>query len=257
MTDLLEQRVLVTAGASGIGLAIADAFLARGARVAVCDIDALAIQRATETRPNLRASLADIGNVASVGDLFDGIDAEWGGLDVLVNNAGIGGPRAPLEDIDETEWAHCVNVNLNGAFYCMKRTIPGLKRQRHGTIINISTSSARTGLPNRSAYVASKAGLIALTENAARELGPYNIRCNAILPGVIDNARGQALIDRHGQENGLSPEDARADFLRFVSMRTMIDMADVAAMAVFLAGDGARHVTGQSIGVCGNVEWES
>lgn len=254
---MTEQRVLVTAGASGIGLAIADAFLTARARVYICDIDAEAIARAQATRPLLRARIADVGDAASVSSLFEEIDAMWGGLDVLVNNAGVGGPRAPIEAIDDADWAQCVNINLNGAFHCMKRAIPGLKKQGQGAVINISTSSARTGLPNRTPYVASKAGLIALTENAARELGPFNIRCNAILPGVIDNARGRALISRHGEENGLSDEDARTDFLRFVSMRTMIDMADVAAMAVFLASDGARHVTGQSIGVCGNVEWES
>jgi NAD(P)-dependent dehydrogenase (short-subunit alcohol dehydrogenase family) len=250
------QRVLVTAGAAGIGRAIADAFLERGAEVHICDIDQAAIDRTLAEQPKLTASLADVGDPAAVDAMFAEMNARWDGLDVLVNNAGVGGPRGPLESVEDADWDACVRVNLNGAFYCMKRAIPAMKRRRSGAIINISTSSARTGLINRTAYVASKAGMIALTENAARELGPFDIRCNAILPGIIDNERGQMLIRRFGEERGLDPEAAKTEFLQFVSMRTMIDMREVAAAAVFLASDDARHITAQSLRVCGNVEWE-
>jgi NAD(P)-dependent dehydrogenase (short-subunit alcohol dehydrogenase family) len=111
-------------------------------------------------------------------------------------------------------------------------------------------------LPNRSPYVASKVGLLGLTYTAARELGQFNIRCNAILPGSMDNPRGHALIAKHAEETGKSLEDARSEFMRFISMRTMIGMDEVASMAVFLASDAARHVSGQQIGVCGNQEYE-
>jgi NAD(P)-dependent dehydrogenase (short-subunit alcohol dehydrogenase family) len=132
-----------------------------------------------------------------------------------------------------------------------------MKRQGSGTILNISTSSVRTGLPYRSAYVASKAGLISLTQNAARELGPFGIRCNAILPGIIDNPRGRALIDRYARERSIDRETASKSFLSYVSMRTMIAPEEVADLCLFLAGPGGRHITGQAIGVCGNVEWET
>ncbi|PTQ11802.1 short-chain dehydrogenase [Sphingomonas oleivorans] len=250
-------RILVTAGASSIGRAIAEAFVAAGSRVHICDIDAALLEQTLQEQPLLRGTLADVGSPQSLDRLFEDAAAWLGGFDVLVNNAGVGGPRALLENVAEDAWDDCIRVNLGGPFYCMKRVIPFMKAQRSGCILNISTSSARTGLPERSPYVASKAGLIALNANAARELGPWNIRCNAILPGVVDNPRGNALIERFGRDNSLSPDQARETFLRYVSMRSMIGMDEIAAMAVFLASPAARHVSGQAIGVCGNVEWES
>jgi NAD(P)-dependent dehydrogenase (short-subunit alcohol dehydrogenase family) len=252
----MTARVLVTAGGAGIGQAIAEAFLASGARVAICDVDPPALQGMYDANPDLIAEQADVSNSEDLDRLFGHLMDKWGGLDVLVNNAGIGGPRAPLEETDENEWRKCLDVNLTGAFIAMKRAIPSMKAQRSGCIINISTSSARTGLPNRGAYVASKAGLIALSSNTAREVGAWNIRCNAILPGLIDNDRGRALIDKFAHERDLQIEKAEETFLSFVSMRTMIEPAEVAALCVFLASDGARHISGQAIGVDGNMEWE-
>ena len=252
----MTARVLVTAGGAGIGQAIAEAFIATGARVAICDIDLLALQAMHDEHPDLIAEQADVSNADDLDRLFVQLMEKWGGLDVLVNNAGIGGPRAPVEDTDEGEWRNCVDVNLTGAFMAMRRTIPAMKAQRSRCIINISTSSARTGLPGRGAYVASKAGLIALSNNTAREVGAWNIRCNAVLPGLIDNARGRALIEKFAHDRDLSMPDAEETFLSFVSMRTMIQPAEVAALCVFLASDGARHISGQAIGVDGNMEWE-
>lgn len=252
----MTARVLVTAGGAGIGQAIAEAFLASGARVAICDVDAEALQRMRDAHLGIIAQRADVSNSGDLDQLFAQLMEKWGGLDVLINNAGIGGPRAPVEETDEDEWRQCLDVNLTGAFMAMKRAIPTMKAQRSGCIINISTSSARTGLPGRGAYVASKAGLIALSSNTAREVGPWNIRCNAILPGLIDNDRGRALIHKFARDRDLPLEKAEETFLSFVSMRTMIQPAEVAALCIFLSGDGARHISGQEIGVDGNMEWE-
>jgi NAD(P)-dependent dehydrogenase (short-subunit alcohol dehydrogenase family) len=252
----MTARVLVTAGAAGIGQAIAEAFLASGARVAICDVDSNALQRMRDAYPHIIAEPADVSKCGDLDRLFGRVIEKWSGLDILVNNAGIGGPRAPVEKTDEQEWRDCLDVNLTGAFMAMKRAIPAMKAQQSGCIINISTSSARTGLPGRGAYVASKAGLIALSNNTAREVGAWNIRCNAILPGLIDNDRGRALIDKFARERDLPIEKATETFLSFVSMRTMIEPAEVAALCVFLASDGARHISGQAIGVDGNMEWE-
>ena len=251
-----RQRVLVTAGGSGIGRAIAERFAAAGALVAICDVSESVLAEFRSEREEILAFHADVSRPGDVRAFVDSAVNRLGGVDVLVNNAGIGGPRAALEAISTDEWDRTIAVNLSGAFYCMRAVIPRMQSQRSGCIINISTTSARTGLPNRSPYVASKVGLLGLTYNAARELGPYNIRCNAILPGYIDNPRGHKLIEKHADETGKSLEESRREFMSYISMRTMITMEEIGDMAVFLASDAARHVSGQQIGVCGNLEYE-
>lgn len=250
------QRVLVTAAAAGIGKAIAERFMVSGARVHVCDIDMDALSVFKTTHPQVTTTVTDIGDPAAVQSLVEDAVALMGGVDVLVNNAGIGGPRARIEDIGIEEWQRTVNVNLNGAFYCIREVTPVMKRQKGGVILDIITSSVKTGLPLRSPYVASKAGLIGLNYNLARELGPFNIRCNCISPGLIDNQRGRRLVTAHAQANGLSESEAEKEFLKYISMNCWITPEEVGDMAVFLASDAARHITGQHIAVDGNAEWE-
>jgi NAD(P)-dependent dehydrogenase (short-subunit alcohol dehydrogenase family) len=251
-----KSCVLVTAGAAGIGLVIAERFLEAGARVAVCDVIPATLDSALSSHQDLIGVVADIGVPNDVDRLFEMLRAEMPRLDVLVNNAGIGGPRCPVDETSDEEWDETIRVNLSGAFYCSKRAARIMKQQRSGCIINISTTSARTGLPNRSAYVASKVGLQGLTYNLARELGPYNIRCNAILPGPIDNERGRVLLQKLAERRGVTVEEALERRLSFVSMRTRIQPREIAEMAFVLASDVGRHVSGQMISVCGNAEWE-
>ena len=249
-------RVVVTAGGSGIGLAIAEAFHASGAHVHICDRSIDALQEALAGQNEMRGSVADIGEPEHVDRLFRDAFDWMGGIDVLVNNAGIGGPNAPIDEMKDEEWNQTIQVNLNGAFYCAKRAARAMKAQRAGCIINISSTSARTGLPNRAPYVASKVGLEGLTRNLARELGPFNIRCNAILPGSMENERGRALLQRIADRDGISYEEAKARRLQFVSMRTRIEPSEIADMAVQLTTPPFKHVSGQMLSVCGNVEWE-
>jgi NAD(P)-dependent dehydrogenase (short-subunit alcohol dehydrogenase family) len=209
----------------------------------------------TAAFPDIVALTADVSQPDQVAAMFAAVEAQ-GGLDVLVNNAGVGGPRGPIDELDTSEWDACIAVNLNGMFYCMKEAARLMKAAGGGVIVNISTSSVLTGLPNRAAYVASKAGVMGLTRNAARELGPFGIRCNAVLPGLIDNPRGRALVQRIAGDRGQTFEKAEAGFLKYISLRCWIDPKEIGQMAVFLASDGARHVTGQAIAVDGNVEWE-
>jgi NAD(P)-dependent dehydrogenase (short-subunit alcohol dehydrogenase family) len=251
------SRVVVTAGASGIGLAIALEFLETGANVWVCDVDAAAIAGIQGLNPLLKPVLADVSDPAAVDDFFIAVLRDLGGIDVLVNNAGVAGPTLPTEAVSPAEWDRCFAVNVAGMFHCCRAVIPAMKAQHDGCIINISTASVRTGLPLRTPYVASKYAVHGLTVNLARELGPHGIRCNAILPGPIDNARGRALVKRRAQAQGVTPAQAESEMLAFVSMRSWIDPSEVGKMATFLASSGARHVSGQFIGVCGNVEWDS
>ena len=149
-----------------------------------------------------------------------------------------------------------IRVNLNGMFYCIKNAVPHMKRQGAGCIINISTTSARTGLPARAAYVAGKVGVLGLAHNVARELGPFNIRCNSVLPGFIDNPRGRGVLAKVAKDRGIPLDQMEAEALQFVSMRTWIQPVEVADAVFFLASEGARHISGQELAVCGNAEWE-
>lgn len=252
----MSQRVLVTAGAAGIGLAIARAFHAAGAQTHICDIDGAALTAALVGNPGLTGSVTDVGNAAEIADLGADIEARFGGLDVLVNNAGIGGPRVPVDEITDADWDATLRVNVTGMFYAVRAFVPGMKQQGSGCILNISTTSVKTGLPNRTAYVVSKAAVNGMTQNLARELGPFNIRCNTILPGSIENARGRDLMRAAAERGGITYEQALEKRLGFISMRTRIDPEEIGETAVFLGSNAARHITGQQISVCGNVEWE-
>ena len=251
-----QQSIIVTAGASGIGLAIAQKFLVQGAQVFICDVTKETLQKTLLGNPGMQGDLADVGNPEQVEAFFNRAMTAMGGIDVLVNNAGIGGPREKIEDINYADWDDCIRINLSGMFYCAKQVIPFMKENGSGCILNISTTSAKTGLPNRLPYVASKVGVLGLSYNLARELGPFGIRCNAILPGMIDNPRGQKLVELKANERGVSLEQQEQESLRYKSMRTRIKPSEIGDMAVFLASDLAAHITAQEIAVDGNSEWE-
>ncbi len=251
------RKVIVTGGASGIGRAISDAFVAEGAEVFVGDASRQHVEAMTDAAPGLRAAVCDVGDPESVAGFFRAVNDAWTGrLDVLINNAGIAGPDAPIDRIEWADWERTLRVNVGGMLLCIQEATRMMRRQDGGAIINISSSSARTGLPNRLPYVVSKAAVHGLTLNVARELGPHNISCNAVLPGAVVNARGRQLIERYANEHGVSYDEALSANLRYISMRTEIEPAEVAALCMHLASPTGRHISGQLIGVCGNAEWE-
>jgi len=252
----MSSGVVITGGADSVGRVMAEKFLAMGDRVHICDVNAEALDATLAQNPNMTGTIGNVGLPGDVKRIFADAFQSLGEIDVLVNAVGVAGPRGPLEELDNAEWETAIAVNLNGMFYCMKETLPGMKRRRRGAIINFSSGSTRTGLPNRTPYIASKAAVEGLTHTLAREVGPYNIRCNAILPGAINNSRMSSVIERTAQAKGLSPEAMKESLLRFISMRTMIEPEELADMVLFLASDKARHVTGQIIEVSGLVEWE-
>ena len=251
------KRVVVTAGASGIGLAIARAFLAEGAEVCVADVSEAQLRALEGQHPSLHAFECDVGDPSQVEKLFHKVGSLWGGrLDVLVNNAGIAGPKAAIEQVSWADWERTLRVNVGGMFLCIQAAIPLWKCNGGGTIINISSTSARTGLPARLPYVVSKAAVHGLTLNVARELGPMGISCNALLPGMVDNERGRRLVAATADETGVSYEQALAESLRFISMRSAIDPGEIGALCLHLASPAGARISGQLIGVCGNAEWE-
>jgi NAD(P)-dependent dehydrogenase (short-subunit alcohol dehydrogenase family) len=250
------ENVVVTGAADSVGRVMAEKFLALGHRVHICDVRGDALAATLAANPGMRGTLASVGKPAEVEALFAEAIGWMGGVDILVNNVGIGGPRAAIEDVSYADWDEVVTVDLNGMFYCMKQVLPGMKARRHGVIVNFSSGSTRTGLPFRAPYVAAKYGVEGLTKNAARELGPFNIRCNAILPGMIDNARMRGIVERNAKATGKTVEEIEEGYLRYISMRTKIQPAEIADMVLYLCSPAARHVSGQLIGVCGNLEWE-
>ena len=247
-------RVLVTAGAAGIGRAIADSFAEKGGRVHLCDVSEDALETCKAERPEHGASLCDVADEAQVERLFAEAKETLGGLDVMVNNAGIAGPTAGIDEIDPAEWRRTVDVNLNGQFYCARLATPLLRDSPDGAMINISSVAGRLGYAYRTPYAATKWAIIGLTQSLAKELGPEGIRVNAILPGVVEGPRIERVISDRAKALGVSYEEMEQSTLNRVSLRRMVVAQDVANMALFLCSPLGRNISGQSLSVCGNVE---
>jgi len=249
-------RVLVSAGASGIGAAIVRAFGAAGARVHVCDIDRAALDRLASEAPGTTTSMADASVERDVDLVFDDVLGTLGGLDVLVNNAGIAGPTGPIDDIDFARWERTVAVNLNSQFLFARRAVPLLRRSTaNPCLIAMGSVAGRLGYPLRTPYAATKWAIVGLVKSLAIELGPQGIRANAILPGTVEGDRMSAVIAARAASTGMSVDAVRQDYLHKISLRRMVTADDVAAMALFLASPAARNVTGQAISVDGNLEY--
>ena len=246
---LQGKRALITAGASGLGLAIAQAFEREGAIVAICDLPGAALDSVEVTYPHWRVYRADVSNEPNVDDMFSDMDAEWESLDILVNNAGIAGPTCPVEDMSADDWRRTMDVNLLGSFLCARRAIPSMKRAKGGAIINLSSSAGRFGFALRSAYSASKWGVVGFTKSLSIEVGPEGITCNAILPGLVSGRRLDEVITARAHELGKSFEEQKTEMFGRVAMQSSVEASDVAATAVFLASKEARFITGETINV--------
>jgi len=243
-----DLRVLVTAGAAGIGQAITTALVATGAKVHICDVTE------PEDMPGVSFTRADVSSEADVDRLFADVRKHLGGLDVLVNNAGIAGPTGKIEDLSLDDWRRTLDVDLTGQFLCARRAVPMLKEAGGGCIINMSSAAGRFGYAFRTPYAAAKWGVVGLTQSLAKELGPSNIRVNAILPGVIKGPRMEKVIRDRAAQIGVPFEAMEKQYLDRISLRRMTGPEDVAAMVVFLVSDAGRNICGQSLGVDGNVE---
>jgi len=246
--------VLVTAGAAGIGKAFAETFADAGAKVFICDVDQAALAAFHTARPEIGSGFADVADPQQVDGLFDTATVFLGGLDVLINNAGIAGPTAPVEEIDIAEWNRTIAVDLNGMFYCTRRAVPLLKAAGGGSIINLSSAAGRLGFPLRTPYSAAKWAVVGFTKSLAMELGPANIRVNAIQPGVVEGERIERVISAKAKALGVSFDEFKGQLLSKVSLRRMVSPLDIANMALFLATDAGRNISGQALSVCGNVE---
>ena len=246
--------VLVSGAASGIGRSIAESFLAAGATVHICDASQENLDDFLNANPGTSATQADVSIAEQVDRVFSDLAANYDGLKVLVNNAGISGPTAAVEDIAVNEWDQCIAVDLSGTFYMTRRAVPLLKRRQAGSIINIASVAGLFGCPLRSPYAASKWAMIGLTKTWAMELGPHNIRVNAICPASVTGERIDGVIDRDAAERSVSADDIRDVYQRQSSMRTFVTPQDVTEMVMFLASDRAGKISGQTISVDGHTE---
>ncbi len=253
--DLVSaQKALVTAGANGIGRVIALALDQAGFDVHVCDVDEEALGRIAIEAPALHAHHGDVSDATDVDRVFSAMDQHPGTFSLLVNNAGIAGPTAAVQDIEPEDWRGTLRVNLDGAFLCARAATPRLLEGGGGSILNIASNAALFGFPNRLPYTVSKWGLIGFTKTLAMELGPRGIRVNALCPGSVSGPRIDGVIERDAAARGLSPETVRREYQRQSSLRCFVDAEDIASMAVFLASPAGAKISGQAIAIDGHTE---
>ncbi len=247
-------RVFISAGASGIGRAIADMLILHGAKVHICDVSQEFLDDFKQQHPEHGATLADVSKEADVARTFKEVAASLGGLDALINNAGIAGPTKAVEEITPEEWRRCIDICLTGQFLCAHHAVPMLKQAGGGAMVNMSSAAGRHGYAFRTPYSSAKFGIIGFTQSLAKELGPHNIRVNAILPGIVEGPRIESVIRARAGQLGISYDEMEKEYLAKVSLRRMVTPHDVAAMVLFLLSPMGDNLSGQSLGVDGNVE---
>src|ERR687891_430294 len=245
---------LTAAAPAAIGRATLDTFVAAGARVCVCDVDAEGLEELRAALPGVGAMLADVSDRAAVDALFEMAIARLGGLDILINNAGIAGPTARIEDIAPEDWARTLEVNLTGQYLCARRAVPPIRAAGGGSIVNLSSAAGRFGFALRTPYCASKWAVVGLTKALAIEVGPDQIRVNAICPGAVEGERIDRVIAAKAEARGVPFEAMRQQYVETASMKRLISPQDIANMILFLCSDAGRLVSGQVIGVDGNPE---
>ena len=245
-------RVLVTAGAAGIGREIARTFVTNGARVQVCDVDEKALSSLPKEIFRIKA---DVANLADVERLFEDVRKNLGGLDVLVNNAGVAGPTAKVEDIRPEDWERCIAVDLNGMFYVTRKAMPLIKAAGGGSIVNLSSIAGRFGFAMRTPYSAAKWAVVGFTQSLAVEAGPDGVRVNCIQPGIVEGERVDRIVADKARVLGVAPSQVLDDMVQGISLKTTVTAQDIADTALFLTVGAGRHISGQALSVCGGARY--
>ena len=252
--DIKGLRVLVTAGADGIGLAIARAFVGEGAKVHTCDVDETALSALTASDPAISWSRCDVSDRAAVRNLFADATAKLGGLDVLVNNAGIAGPTSKVEDMNPEDWDRCLEICLTGQFNCARLAVPLLRASKNASIVNISSAAGRLGFAMRAPYAAAKWGVIGFTKSLSIELGPDNIRVNAILPGLVAGDRQRRVLEAKAQQRGISFAEMERTAFCYTSIKDYVTPQQLADQILFLCSPRGKTISGQAISICGDTQ---
>jgi NAD(P)-dependent dehydrogenase (short-subunit alcohol dehydrogenase family) len=246
-------RVIVTAAGAGIGRATAEMFADAGADVWICDLNEAALGD-TCTRDRIHGTVADVSSTPSIDAFMTQAITALGGLDVLVNNAGVAGEGGRLEDLDPDAATATLDTNVTSMFRTSRHAIPVMRRQGSGLIVNISSTAGLLGFPYRAPYAASKWAVIGLTKTLAMELGEFGIRVNAICPGSIRGPRMDHVIDLEAAASGRAAGEIRRGFEEQVSMRRFIDAREIAGAIAYLASPAGRSVSGQALSVDGHTE---
>jgi NAD(P)-dependent dehydrogenase (short-subunit alcohol dehydrogenase family) len=249
-----SQRVMITAAAAGIGRSIARAFADEGAKVHICDVNEAALAEFRDENPEIAATHVNVRSEGEIEAWFDDALDDLGGLDVLINNAGIKGPTALVDDIDYADWRECIEVCLDSHFLCARRAAPVMKAQCAGSIINLSSMAGMVGYGRRSPYAAAKWAIVGLTKSLAIELGPFNVRCNCICPGTVRGERINRVIAAEAEQRGVTFSDVETSYLQGQSIKRFVEPEEIADLCLFLASPGSKMISGQSIGLDGHTE---
>ena len=252
--DINGLRVLVTAGANGIGLAIARAFASEGAMVHVCDVDTAALSALKMSDPSFTQTVCDVSDRAAVEVLFAEMIKTLGGLDTIVNNAGVAGPTSKVEDMNPEDWDRCLDICLTGQFNCIRHAVPLLRKSKNASIVNISSAAGRLGFAMRAPYAAAKWGVIGFTKSLSIELGPDNIRVNAILPGLVAGERQRRVLESKAQQRGISFAEMERTAFSYTSIKDYVTPQQIADQIVFMCSPKGRTISGQAISVCGDTQ---
>jgi NAD(P)-dependent dehydrogenase (short-subunit alcohol dehydrogenase family) len=251
---LKGSRVLVTAGGNGIGLAIARRFAAEGAKVHTCDVDPTALSALATSDPAITSTRCDVSDRSAVDTLFAETLAKLGGLDVLVNNAGIAGPTSGIEDMHPEDWDRCIAICLTGQFNCTRLAVPHLRNSKNASIVNISSAAGRLGFAMRTPYAAAKWGVIGLTKSLSIELGPDNIRVNAILPGLVAGDRQRRVLEAKAQQRGISYSEMERTAFSYTSIKDYVTPEQIADQILLMCSSRGRTISGQAISICGDTQ---
>lgn len=249
------KRVIVTAGAAGIGLEIARAFHDVGCRVWICDVVETRLAEAAKALPGIGTMTCDVSVPEQVDAFVARAVGDLGGLDFVINNAGIAGPAAPIESISTEDWRRTLTVNVDGQFFVARATVPHLKANGGGAMVCMASVAGKYAFALRTPYAASKAAVISLARSLSAELGPHKIRVNAIAPGVVSGERIERVFTDRAKTKGISYKEMEAIALRAVSLKTMVDPKEIAALVMYLCAPTGRAITGQVMSICGGLEY--
>ncbi len=252
--DIRGLRVLVTAGANGIGRAIARRFVDEGAKVHTCDVDESALSALAASDPAIMSTRCDVSDRAAVKNLFADAVTRLGGLDVLVNNAGIAGPTSKVEDMNPEDWDRCLEICLTGQFNCTRLAVPLLRQSRNASIVNVSSVAGRLGFAMRAPYAAAKWGVIGFTKSLSIELGPDNIRVNAILPGLVAGDRQRRVLEAKAQQRGISYAEMERIAFSYTSIKDYVTPEQIADQILFMCSPRGKTISGQAISICGDTQ---